>query len=180
MHSNLPQHIYNTLNLKETDELMEIWKQNDRVQWSQETFDALETILQERLGQLPPQNPAILEFSDESEYLPIDENQPEFYDPHKVLQLVKWLRQAAIISVIAALISNLISLPQLQKLILSYFMDSVEKNVLAWLIAIVTFIFTAGLQSIIIYFLLNGLGTILKILMDMEFNSRRLVKAKNA
>jgi hypothetical protein len=191
MSNNLRKQIYNNFNLKETDELLEIWQKNDRVEWAEDTFNVIQEILQERLGELPPQNEPILEYLDDNEeedtdketdfeLLIDDENPPEFYNPHKVLRLEKWLYKAAIASIVASIISNLIVLPQMQGIVLSYFMGNPERNFVAWLIAIVIFVFAVGLQSIIIYLPLKALGSILKILMEMEFNSRGVAKTKNA
>ena len=47
--------IYNELNLKSTDELREIWKSNNRKVWSGTAFKAIQKILLERLGSVPPQ-----------------------------------------------------------------------------------------------------------------------------
>lgn len=190
MSNNLRQQIYNNFNLKETDELIEIWQKNDRVEWAEDTFSVIQEILQERLGELPPQNEPILEYEDtedendedEADFeLSIDdENPPEFYNPHEVLRLEKWLSKAATASIVASAISSLIALPQMQSIVLSYFMGDTSKNFVAWLITIVIFVFAVGLQIIIIYFPLKALGSILKILMEMEFNSRGVAKTKNA
>ena len=190
MNSNFRKQIYNGFNLKETDELVEIWQQNDRVQWSEDAFSVVEEILRERLGELPAQNKPILEYADnknevsESEidykFLIDDENPPEFYNPHEVLRLEKWLYKAAIASIIASVIASLLELPRMQSIVLSYFMGNPDSNLVAWLIAILIFVFAVGLQSIIIYFPLKALGSILKILMEMEFNSRGVPKTKNA
>jgi len=189
MSSNLYKQVYNSLNLKDTDELVEIWQMNDRVEWSQTAFDVIQDILQERLGELPPQDEPVLEYTDDDkdediendfDFLIVDENFPEFYDPYEVLQLEKWLYKAAIVAVIASAVSSLIALPQTKGMVLSYFRGNPEWNFVAWLIAIVAFIFVVGLQSIIIYFPLKALGSILKILMEMEFRSRGVVRAKNA
>jgi hypothetical protein len=188
MSDSLRKQIYNNLNLKETDELVEIWQQNDRVEWSEDTFSVIQEILQERLGELPPQDEPIFKHeapeakNDETnfEVLIDDENPPEFYDPYEVLRLEKWLSKAAIVSIVASVISSLIGLPQTQIIVLSYFMGDTSKNSVAWLIAIVIFVFAVGLQSIILYFPLKALGSILKILMEMEFNSRGAAKTKNA
>jgi hypothetical protein len=40
---------------KEPEELLEIWKQNDREQWTDVAFGVIEEILMERLGTVPPQ-----------------------------------------------------------------------------------------------------------------------------
>lgn len=189
MSNNLRNQIYSNLNMKDTEELVEIWQTNDRVEWSETTFDVLQEILRERLGELPPQDEPILEYTDDNEvedietdfeFLIDDENFPEFYDPYEVLQLEKWLYKAAIAAIIASAISSLIALPQLKATVLSYFLGNLEWSFVAWLIAIVIFAFGVALQSIIIYFPLKALGSILKILMEMEFRSRGVVKAKKA
>jgi hypothetical protein len=185
MSNDLHKQVYNNLNLKETDELVEIWQKNDRVEWTEDTFNIIRDILQERLGELPPQDEPILEYTDadeddEVEFLIDEENPPEFYNPHEVLRLEKWLYKAAIASIVASAVSSLIALPQTQRIVLSYFMGNMEWNFVAWLITIVIFVFAVGLQSIVIYFPLRALGSILKILMEMEFNSRGVAKTKNA
>jgi hypothetical protein len=50
------------MNLKETDELVEIWETNDRVAWTELAFDVVQEILRNRLGELPPQNEPINEY----------------------------------------------------------------------------------------------------------------------
>ncbi len=191
MSNDLRKQIYNSLNLKETDELLEIWQKNDHVQWSEDAFSVIQEILQERLGEVPPQGEPLLEYQDDYEdedtdnetdfeFLIDDENPPEFYNPHQVLRLEKWLHKAAIASIIASVVSSLIALPHMQRIALSYFIGDTSKNSIAWVIAFVIFVFVVGLQSIIIYFPLKALGSILKILMEMEFNSRGVAKAKNA
>ncbi len=190
MSSSLRKQIYNNLSLKETDELVEIWQENDRVEWSEDTFSVIQEILQERLDEIPPQDEPILEYTDNQEndiedesdfeFLIDGENLPEFYNPFEVSRLEKWLYQAAIVSVVASIISSLLGLQQTQRIILEFFMNNIEMNFTAWLIAIVVFVFAVGLQCILIYFPLKALGTILKILMEMEFNSRGVAKRKNA
>ena len=52
---SMSNEIYNELNLKSTDELLEIWKSNNRKVWSGTAFKAIQKILLERLGSVPPQ-----------------------------------------------------------------------------------------------------------------------------
>lgn len=47
--------IYIHFNKKNTDELIEIWQTNDRVKWSDMTFNVIRIILQERHVEIPPQ-----------------------------------------------------------------------------------------------------------------------------
>jgi hypothetical protein len=51
--------IYSNLQLKDTEELLEIWTQNDREAWTDEAFDVIRELLAERLGELPKQNQVV-------------------------------------------------------------------------------------------------------------------------
>jgi hypothetical protein len=62
MNDDLRNQVFETLNQKETDELVEIWKKNDRVEWSDLAFDVIQEILQNRFGEIPKQNEPILEY----------------------------------------------------------------------------------------------------------------------
>ncbi len=53
--------LYRTFNQKDTDELIEIWQANERYEWADLTFDVIGEILQERLGELPPQDEPVYE-----------------------------------------------------------------------------------------------------------------------
>ena len=55
MSSEFRKQIYSELNLKETDELLEIWHTNDHEEWSDAAFDVVLEILIERLGEVPIQ-----------------------------------------------------------------------------------------------------------------------------
>jgi hypothetical protein len=176
--NNLRKQIYSSLNLKQTDELIDIWQKNDRVEWTETTFEVLREILQERLGELPPQNEPVFEYIEEIDeidrdvIIDDDDNPPVFYKPKEVLWLETWLYRAAIAAIVATVVSSLLELPRMQRIVWSYFFNNPASNSVAWLIAIVIFSFAAGLQCILLYFPLKALGSILKILMEMEFNSR--------
>jgi hypothetical protein len=47
------QQIYNQMRLKETEELPEVWLENNREKWTDEAFEAVRAILQERLDEVP-------------------------------------------------------------------------------------------------------------------------------
>ena len=48
--------IHKNLNLRETEDLIEIWRERDTDEYQEEVFDILRTILLDRLGYLPPQS----------------------------------------------------------------------------------------------------------------------------
>ena len=53
MDENLRARIYDNLNFKETEELQEIWQNQDTDEWNPEVFPIIQEILQARLGQTP-------------------------------------------------------------------------------------------------------------------------------
>jgi hypothetical protein len=70
---SMSNEIYNELNLKSTEELLEIWKTNDRSVWSDAGFKAIKKILIERQGSVPPQQAAPAEDEpDSGTYYDID------------------------------------------------------------------------------------------------------------
>jgi hypothetical protein len=55
MSNDLREQIHNELNLRETEDLLEIWRANDHEEWSDTAFEVIREILSERLGEVPPQ-----------------------------------------------------------------------------------------------------------------------------
>ncbi len=48
--------VKNELQLRETDDLLEIWLTNDHSEWTDEAFEAIRQLLRERSGEAPPQD----------------------------------------------------------------------------------------------------------------------------
>lgn len=55
MTSDFRDQLYANLNLKETSELLAIRRENDRTAWSDDAFNVIDEILQERLNRVPAQ-----------------------------------------------------------------------------------------------------------------------------
>jgi hypothetical protein len=183
MNDEFRQRLYNQLNMRETDDLVEIWQTNDREEWTELSFDVIREILQRRLGELPPQDePALEDLTDDIEVdndggatqdeLGEEEDEPVFYEPQDVLWLDTRLNQVALIAIIAMIGASSLTLLVTQRFFSSFFPNNEVWNLIAWVIVIVVYVFALTLESIIIYFPLKALGAILKILMEMEFNSR--------
>ncbi len=127
MSDDLRQYIQNSMNMKETDELVQIWTTNNRLEWSDTAFEVISEILIGRLGQLPPQSEPITEYgahskseSDDNlleEELADEDNEPVLYDPGNVLLFCTWLNRAAVIAVVAAII---LSYPDARNLACSF------------------------------------------------------------
>ena len=75
MSEELRSQIYSNMNLKETDELLEIWQTNDRDEWSDLAFDVVRQILLSRISELPEQDEPVLE--EESEDKADDDEEEE-------------------------------------------------------------------------------------------------------
>ncbi len=55
MDQELKDQIRSKMQEKDTQELIAIWKKNDRTEWHEETFDVIREVLMERTGELPAQ-----------------------------------------------------------------------------------------------------------------------------
>jgi hypothetical protein len=172
MSEELDRQIYNNLNLKETDELIEIWQTNNHNEWSDSAFEAIQKILIFRTGELPQPKSAV----EKSDVFPEDENEPVFYKPKEVFWLETWLNRAAILAILVSILKLLIQLPSTQSTVFAYFRDTIEWYSFAWFIAILIASIVASFQIAVYYFCMKALGYILKILMEMEFTSRGVKK----
>lgn len=169
--------LYDKFNLRETDELLAIWEENNRFEWSDVTFDVIREILQERLGEVPPQGEPILEpvepdepdaDADAEETHP---NSPVFYNPRQVLRLSAWTHRLAVVAVVLIVLLTVLTLPKEHRFISAFFDDRGPSG-LVWLLTIVVSAFNAALLSVIYYFGLRWMASLLLVLMEMEFNSR--------
>jgi hypothetical protein len=193
MNENLRQQIYHNMDLKETDELLDIWQTNDRTEWTDLTFKVIEEILKKRKMDIPPQDEPVLESDeneDEPEHEPKDnledweaklldkEDQPDFYDVLEVLSLKDNINKAAKAVIWVNVAVAVAFFPTFQKMISGFLMPYdlemagllyVFANVIAVFLTVLSF----GLNIVITYFPLKALAHILRILMEMEFNSRK-------
>ena len=182
MNNSLHEQIHKNLNLKETDELLEIWITNDRVEWSATTFEVLEELLKERIVQVPPQNEPVLEHNeveddglDDWEAKLLDEeDQPVFYDTLEVLSLRDNLNRVAIVSVVVYVLIGVLNIPWLS-LILLRGGSIAFSDIMQFGVETLITILTLGIRVAVIYFPLKALTHILRILMEMEFRSRKTV-----
>jgi len=62
MDDNFRDQLIHNLNLKPIEELLEIWKTNDRVEWTDEVFEVIQEILLEKLGYVPPQDSPLTKY----------------------------------------------------------------------------------------------------------------------
>ena len=186
MNNDLREQIYKNLNLKDADELLEIWTTNDRVEWSDTTFDVIEELLRERIGQVPKQNEPVLEHKAESEgerfedwetKLLDEENQPVFYDTLEVLSLRDNINNVAKMAVIVYAFIGILNIPWISLLFEGIIptLSEIKQFGLQFVVTILTL----GIRVATIYFPLIALTHILRILMEMEFRSRKGIKSNS-
>ena len=182
MNDDLRSQIYRSLDQKETDELLEMWKKNDHVEWSDIAFEVLAEILRKRIDDLPTQDNPINEVADKKEETADDglehweaklldnENQPDFYDTVEVLDLNKNINRMAKIYGVVFIVLTLSHLGALQGLFMGVFPSLNE--LLTLIPGILIQIVASGVEITIVYFALKALANLLRILMEMEFTSR--------
>jgi len=185
MNDKLHKQIYSSLNLKETDDLLEIWQTNDRAEWSDDAFQVIEEILRNRGEEIPEQNKPVYEhteevgndenlgFSDLELKIIDDENPPDFYDPFDVLKAGKNLDYAAKAVVIVSLLSLIPEFLQLRESVSVLFNSTPFLAYFPIIISFILVILGVVLQIILTYYPLKAVAHILRILMEMEFNSRK-------
>lgn len=181
--SSLREQIRDRMNLKETEELLEIWQNNDRAEWSDEAFEVIQEILKERGVDIPEQNKPIYEheeeeqqedyhFSDEELKIIDDENPPDFYDPFDVLLTTKRIDWMANAMVLFTILYNIVNFPTSMRIVQSYFIRN-PNSVLVYIFTTLVIALNAAIGIIVVYFPLKALAHILRILMEMEFRSRK-------
>lgn len=177
MNKGLREQIYKKFDEKETNELLEIWQTNNRIEWSDLAFEVLEEVLKQRKLKLTKQNEPITEYKEEDDDENLEEwetklldkeDQPEFYDVLEILSLKDNINKVAKAAVIIIIVTRLLNTYVIQSLIIGE-IPTFDVNI--FLPFFITILAT-GLYVAIAYFSLQGLAYILRILMEMEFNSR--------
>lgn len=181
MNSDRRQQIRNEMRLRETDNLLDIWQDNNRVEWSDEAFEVIREILLQRGVDIPPQDEPNetdddLEdyFSEEELAIIDDDNPPVFYDPFEVLRLTKqldWMVKAIIILIVAYNIFDFSASYATARA--SLFSMYGLFDPLVFLVAVVIAALKILMGAITVYVPLKVLVHILRILMEMEFRSRK-------
>ncbi len=169
--------VYSNLNLKETDELVDIWQTNDHVEWSDVAFGAVRKILLGRLGELPPQGEPIYKHEEDNILDEEDEESiPVFYNPWDVISLAKWLRWAAVgiilITIISAILKFSVTMSEVYTSLTPFFTNPGFTSIIAYFVTPFVVLFEVIIQCMVVYLALTSLASMLKILMEIEFNSR--------
>jgi hypothetical protein len=169
MNNEYSRQVYSTLELKETDDLLEIWKRNDREEWTDEAFEAIRIILTDRMGTLPAQKTDQEELNDRSDSSGVkDQIIPAYYSSNRILRLCQVMDIAAPVSVFVYLLANYQTLIQQ---ILPLFQPYDDKS--ANIIQLSLLILNLAVYCAILYLALKALSSILRILLQMADNSQK-------
>ncbi|MEP7134882.1 MAG: hypothetical protein ABI904_08115 [Chloroflexota bacterium] len=176
------EQIYMELDLRETDDLVDIWQTNDRVEWSDIAFEIIKEILNKRIGEVPTQNEPILEheeiiqeddkLEDWETNLLDDEEQPEFYDVLNILKLKDNINKVASAVIVIYVFLGLLNLQFVRMLFQGTVLSL--SGIVQTVPNILVTLFSTGLSIIVSYYPLKALAQILRILMEIEFNSRKV------
>lgn len=151
------QQIYNQMNLKETEELLAIWTENDPEAWTDEAFEQIRIILQERLGEVPEQD------DEEDDITEMDEDIERGYlGSFRAFRIAYWLKTASWVVAAYAAVRIFTQL--------YYFVDNVN-GVNIYLLLWTLFINILGelTNSGFIYLLLLASSEILYLLEDIHW-----------
>ena len=189
MSSSLRDQMYNRWNSRETEDLLEIWHENDREEWSDTAFEVIKQILTERLGEIPPQkefSPETRDDKDSEEDTELaegleeweakaldDEDQREFYDTLEVITLKRNIDKTLKGVIVVYILSGITTFSWMKSLVGSYFQGDYRFSLLINLIAWVLVGLGIAIQIAVTYYPLKALMNILRILMEMEFRSRK-------
>lgn len=190
MSDDFRRQIRDNFEQKDTDELLALWQANNRAEWSALSFEVIEAILRERLGEIPAQGEPCYEHAKIDEKEPeVDqpaeddpasplypflcaENAPVLYRAQDVLRMERWLNGLAIVVPALTVLQGLVTYWPAFSFRNVSFSAWLEKYCVNDLLVIGLVIASAAISFIT----LKALAVILKMLMQMEFRSRGIGK----
>lgn len=112
------------------------------------------------------------DFSDQELRIIDDENPPDFYDPFDVLFTTKRIDWMAKAMIAFTILYNVFNFPSTMQIMQSFFIRN-PNSILVYVTSAFAVILNTAISLIVIYFPLKALAHILRILMEMEFRSRK-------
>jgi hypothetical protein len=116
------------------------------------------------------------DFSEEELKIIDDENPPAFYDPFEVLLLTKRLDWVMKIMIVFIVVYNIFNYPSIRGITMGFFPAN-PNIMIVYVISAILALANAVLNIIFMYIPLKVLVRILRILMEMEFRSRKGIKS---
>jgi hypothetical protein len=175
------------INFRQKDiyELLDIWRSNNRTIWSDTAFEILHEVLKERIREIPPQNDPVLGNEDLNEEvygendgleewelkLLESEGQPELYDPIQTIVLRRNVDRLIIVVIVVYVLLAILNFQPVRMYFQGVSLSINDVEITAS--NIVTTTLSTAIKIAFVYFPLKALSHILRILMEMEFNSRK-------
>lgn len=152
-----------SLQEKETEELLDIWRENDHDQWTAEAFDAVRAILIQRGVELPSQETPHEEEEMVSEEIEEETEEDEIYtdEENKLLKLVSW---ADMLSYIVIAVGAIRSIILIARFISTGSAQEGFVNIASLLLQLLDYLINYGF----FYFVLKAVSEIIYLLIDMQ------------
>jgi hypothetical protein len=160
----LKQQIYERMDLKNTEELLNIWRNENREEWTDTAFEVVKEILLTRLGTLPPQEP---------DPTTRDIEEP-IHNQNKLLRISAWaniLSWAILILYGARFLMDMISA--------LHGFQILNKSASFVLLDLTTFIptFVQLALGLTFFLILQAVSECILLFLDVEENGRQSIKA---
>ena len=150
---------------KDTEELLDIWKRNDREEWAEIGFEVIYDILTKRLGSVPDQG---VDEKAQEEGL-VDEEPEIYHDPDVLVRISALARSAAWVVLVASIV---IWLSQVVGYISSFTSSPIPGAGLAEIVMITLGSGFTLITGVLYFIVLRFVSEVVYILMDIEENTR--------
>ena len=174
MGDDLRRQIQTQMRLKDTADLVAIWKKNDRSAWTDEAFDVVREILLERLGELPTQTE-----DDESEAASQpDKTEDTFHSFDRLARVASWATSVSWFFLGAALLLFGASLFAAYYDLTNMIGMVAEYELVQFIPALIGR-FYSTLVSLFYFVMLQAVAEIIYLLLDIEDNTRPSARHSN-
>jgi hypothetical protein len=149
---------------KDTEELIAIWKKNDRTEWSDEAFEVVREILAERIGDLPAQSQ-----TDNTELPAIGQDEDTYHNFNRLTRIASW---ASILSWLFLGVAALLIVGGF----LAAFGELTRFGPDSFVISSLLFLWV--LVSAFFFVVLQAIAEGIYLLMDIEDNTRQAIQSR--
>ncbi len=167
----LRKQVFEQMNFKETDELLEIWRNSNRKKWTEVALDVVKEILIDKLGEIPPEQTMEEEIEkieeDVSTAIP---GKNTFHNEKNLLNTASWARILSWIFLWLYLIAGVLRIiSELQDMKQAFALNLSQSYVWIGLLS-------TPLTGFMYFLILQAVSEGLYMLMDLEENGLQLFK----
>jgi hypothetical protein len=174
MAENMRETIRRQMLEKDTDELLQIWKENDRTEWTDTAFEVIREILLERTGSLPPQQePEVASAKSPAN----DDEGDTYYNSGRFMNIALWAKTLSWLFLGSSILLVLLALYSFFGYTMSQLQSAINPSTII-VYSLVIPNFATLLFGALLFVLLQALGEGIYILMDIEDNTRRIADSQ--